>query len=493
MWRTITPEEAGISSALVKKFISKLEQRGLTMHSVLMMRGNDIFAECYWKPFDKNFIHRMYSQTKSFVGVAIGILEQEGKLSLDDKISDYFPERIDRELPEHLKNLTIKDMLTMETAGEAPFWLFHEEAEDRVRWYFNKNNSTHPGGTIWKYDSDGSQVLSVLVEKLSGMTLFEFLKARIFDKLGTFTTAYALKVRNEDSFGDSSMMCTTRDIASFARFVMNYGSWNGERIVNEEYMRKATSAVVDNNISGFEGYTSDGYGYQIWGAENGSFAFHGMGGQFTICVPEKDFIFTCTADNQGLNWSGALLFTYVFDLLVENLENKPLEKDDKSYKELLSYSETLTLRSQRGKTYVPFADIINGKTYICEENKMGITKFSLNFLNESEGEFHYTNEQGDKVLCFGIGKNVFCKFPQYGYSDLHAGLKTTDGFLYDCATSAAWTEDKKLLMNIKIIDKYFGNISIIFSFKENLATVDMVKHAEAFLEEYNGKMVAKAE
>ena len=118
MFEKTTPEKAGISSQNVYKFIKTLEKRGLAMHSVLMMRGDKIFAEYYWHPFNKDFCHRMYSQTKSFVGVAIGLLEQEGKLSLSNKISEYFPEKIDRTLPENLKNLTIENMLTMQTCGE---------------------------------------------------------------------------------------------------------------------------------------------------------------------------------------------------------------------------------------------------------------------------------------------------------------------------------------------------------------------------------------
>ena len=89
MFEKITPEQAGISSKTVIKFIKKLEKRGAATHGVLFMKGDKIFTEAYWKPFHKDFIHRMYSQTKSFVGIAIGLLEEEGKLSLDDKIVDF--------------------------------------------------------------------------------------------------------------------------------------------------------------------------------------------------------------------------------------------------------------------------------------------------------------------------------------------------------------------------------------------------------------------
>ena len=88
MFTLTTPENVGIASESVIRFIEKLEKRGARTHGILMMRNGKIFAEGYWKPFHKDFCHRMYSQTKSIVGIAIGLLEEEGKLALDDKIVD---------------------------------------------------------------------------------------------------------------------------------------------------------------------------------------------------------------------------------------------------------------------------------------------------------------------------------------------------------------------------------------------------------------------
>ena len=88
-----TPEEAGISSTKIQEFIDVLEQKQLSTHDVILMRGNDIIFEKYWAPFNKDFLHRMYSVTKSFVAVAIGFLEQDGMIDLNDKIVKYFPDR----------------------------------------------------------------------------------------------------------------------------------------------------------------------------------------------------------------------------------------------------------------------------------------------------------------------------------------------------------------------------------------------------------------
>ena len=94
MFEKITPEEAGLSSDKITKFIDRIEKRGAIMHSLLIMRDGKVLTENYWAPFHADFCHRMYSQTKSYAAIGIGLLEEEGKLSLDDKVADIFPDKI---------------------------------------------------------------------------------------------------------------------------------------------------------------------------------------------------------------------------------------------------------------------------------------------------------------------------------------------------------------------------------------------------------------
>lgn len=490
MLKTVTPEQAGISSRYIEQFIRTLNKRGLATHSILLMRGNDIFAEYYWKPFHKDFCHRMYSQTKSYVSVAIGLLEEDGKLNLDDRICDHFPEKIDGEIPECLAMQTIRNMLTMQTCGSPSDW-FTQEDPDRTHLYMNENSAKLYPGMRWTYDSAGSQVLSALVDKLAGKPLFDFLYERIFSRLGTFKTASILQTRNGDSWGDSALLCTVRDMASFARFVMNYGTWNGQRLMNESYLRTATSPVVANDITGFPYMESLGYGYQIWCMGEECFFFNGMGSQLTFCFPKKDLIFTITSDNQGYKEAKALIVTALMDIIVDNLQDTPLPEDPAAQESCRKLGDSLELLYLNGHKYTGFADAINGKTYACCDNIAGITRFSLHFTGEDTGELHYTNAQGDKILKFGIGKNVFGKFPQEGYSHLRGGLQNTEGYLYDCAASAAWREEKKMQLKVQIIDKYFGNFIATFSFDEDRAVVFMVRTAEDFLKEYRGSFNAK--
>ena len=490
MFEKITPEEAGISSSWVEKFLRTLDRRGLATHSVLLMRGNKVFGEFYWEPFHRDFCHRMYSETKSYVSVAIGLLIDDGKLSIDDSISSFFPDKCDRELPDYLKEQTIRQMLMMETCGSVPSWFTNEE-KDRVRLYMNENSASVPAGMRFSYDSAGSQVLSTLVERLTGKSLFDFLNDRVFSKLGTFRTATILKTKTDDSFGDSALLCTARDMASFARLVMNYGKWNGEQLISESYLRAATSPLADSDEMGFDDIDSRGYGYQIWCLGDGRFFFNGMGCQFTFCIPDKDLIFVITSDNQGYPAAKSLIYAAFEDLILDRIQSEPLTDDPAAFASLCDYAGTLQLMTLKGQRGSRAAKAISGRRYVCENNKTGIREFTLTFAEDDTGVLHYVNGQGEKKIPFGLGKNVFGKFPQLGYSNEHAGLQTDNGYMYDCAACAVWREEQKLLLKVQVIDRYLGNMLAMFSFRDDYAVVRMTKTAENFLNEYAGEFSAR--
>ena len=497
MFEKITPESAGISSAAVAKFIRKIESRGAIMHSLLLVRHGKVFAEHYWAPFNENSLQRMYSQTKSYTALAIGLLEEEGKLSLDDKIADLFPEKIDGEIGKHIKELTVRNMLTMTTSGGPHNW-FLEGDPDRTHNYFNNRDFDRASGTFWKYDSAGSQVLCALAEKLSGMKLIDYLREKVFNKVGTFKNARVLMCANNDSWGDSALLCTTRDMASGGQLLMQGGKWNGEQLINEKFVKDACSALVNNRTNWCRhALDSEGYGYQIWRAPQNGFAFVGMGDQLTICLPDKDFMFVCTADHQAPADAGekpirTMLINAVYDFIYDNLADEPLPEDESAYNAYLAEFSNLELACIKGKEDSPLREKINGVTYACEPNPLGWTKFTFNFKDKTEGELHYTNAQGDKVMPFGINKNAYGYFPQLGYSNEHGTVETTDGFMYKDAVALSWMDDNKLIVEVKIIDTYLGTCSGVFGFSGDYAAAHFEKAAEHFLDEYQGEIAAKA-
>ena len=486
MFATIAPEQAGIEAKCVQEFLRIVRDHEINLHSAIMLRGREVFFERYWAPFDITRAHRMYSITKSFVAVAVGCLVQDGVLRLDDRIVTFFPDKLPAEVHPWLEAQTVGDMLTMRTCFAGANW-FRPEVTDRTRFYFS-GTPARPAGTLFHYDSTGSYILGVLVERLSGMPLLDYLKSEVLDHIGGFDNAEILKTPDGTPWGDSALLCTPRALLRFARFVMNLGTWDGERLLGEDYLRAATARQTDNNLEGRMDYNRHGYGYQIWKTQQDGFSFNGMGGQFAICVPRKDFIFVCTGDNQ-LNSAitSPILFRTVFEQIANHLpgETSPAEPPAE---------EEPKLPVAHGATHSGFAEKIDGAWFACESNPMGIRRFRLQFHDGEDACLSYENGQGRKDLRFGMKHNCFGKFPQSGYSDSHGNVHEHTGFRYDCAASAGWIEERKLQLRVQIIDRYFGNLVVTFGFlNPQVAGLRMMKCAEDFLGKYQGWAGARRE
>ena len=475
-----TPAQCGVKQADIQAMLNRFEKRGINMHSILMARGGKLFWEQYWAPFDAQTPHRMYSVTKSFVSIAVGCLWADGKLSLEEPIIRFFPDKLPNEVHPWLAQQTIRDMLMMSTCFAGGNW-FIPEVTDRLKYYFARK-PVRPAGTIFDYDSTGSYVLGCLVERVSGKGLMEYLREKALDRIGGFENACMLETPDGTPWGDSALLATPRALMNFATLVMRGGKWEDEQLLNAEYVAAATAKQTDNSVEGRIAYNRYGYGYQFWMAEQG-FSFNGMGGQFAICVPEKDFVFVCTGDNQlNDDQNNPIIFDTVFDCIVNRLSDEPLSEE-----EALS-QKNLMLPIARGDATSPFSNEINGVWFECAENPMGISRFRLDFAADS-GVFTYFNAQGEKKLPFGLKQNAFGFFPQYGYSDQRGNVHEITDFRYRCAASAGWIEEKKLQLKVQIIDRYFGNLVITFGFRDkDTVGVHMAKRAEDFLNEYNGWM-----
>lgn len=479
-----TPEKMGISSSCIREYVESLEKANLSTHDIIIMRGESIVFEKYYEPFHKDFIHRMYSVTKSFVALAVGFLEQDGLIDLDASVVRYFPDELKNQTDENMKNQTIRHMLMMATAKPDRGW-FHARPADRVRYYFeNDLAQSRPSGTIFSYDSSGSFVMGALVERITGKTLMEYLREKLFDRIGVSQEAYMLKCPGGHSWGDSALLCTPEDLLKVARFCLNKGKWNGVQILNEAFLDKATSKQIDNNQQGRGSFKNQGYGYQFWMSYGKSFFFYGMGCQFALCVPEKDMILVYNGDNQENEFAENQIIDGFFELVANRAAGGEIEENLGEQKQLKDYTEGLGLFAVKGETHCAIEEKINGRTYQMDKNPMGITRIRLEFEGE-KGVLYYTNAQGDKEIPFGLCKNEFALFPQDGYSDSVGSEKGQRR--YQCAASAAWVSERQFLIKVQVIDTYFGILNMNFGFAEDgKIGVFMNKTAEDFLDEYQG-------
>ncbi len=479
--KTATPEAMGISSKDILDYVNLLEEYQLATHNMIIARGDSIVYEQYWAPFHRDFLHRQYSVGKSIVSIAVGFAWQDGLLSLDDPIGKYFPRELESS-PEHSFSQTVRNMLTMENEAAGRGW-FGARPKDLVQYYFsNPFRQSRPAGTIFEYDSTGSFILCALVERLTGMKLMDYLRVKLFDKIGVCREAYCLTCPGGHSWGDSAVICKPSDMLKIARFVMNKGMWNGEQLLSEEYLTAATACQVQNTTGNQYGYNAHGFGYFIWRTWDNSFSFNGMGSQFAICVPDKDLILIYNGDNQGNAIANSIIFDGFFRMIARKVHPAPLPEDSQMLSVL---NQPKALYHTQGSRFSSFQKSIDGAVYSLAPNPMGITKLCLRF-SDTQCKLEYTNAQGDKTLLFGMGENAFGQFPEEGYSDQVGSVRTT-GHFYRCAASAAWVEEKKLFIQVQIIDKYFGRLNITLSFQdENTLGVYMNKTAEDFLDTYQG-------
>jgi len=490
------PEEVGIHPSWIEEYVNTVNENRKMSHSFVMLRGGKVFAEGYWKPFHKDWKHRMYSASKSFVSAAIGMLADEGKIRLDDKIIDYFPDMI----PEGgahpwVAATTIRHMLMMATCNNGTVYI--PEENHWLDAFFNptRTPAAEPG-TRFFYDTSATYTLCVLVERITGMPFLEYLKDKALRELGFSEDAWCIEAPDGYSWGGSGVVCTNRDLARFAMLFANGGNVAGRQYISREYVEAATSKQIENSniFEEKDVCKGHGYGYQIWRIRDG-YAFMGMGCQLALFVPKKDLIFTCNSftlvepDLHDLYYRVA---EYFFDKIADRVDadTDSIPMDDGAYRRLEAVLSGLELSTPEGEISSPMAEKVNGKEYILGENRMGMHSFRIEF-HGSAGLLTYRTERGDKHFPFCLGRYADTFLPETHYSGKR--INTPKDAPYRCLNIAVWTAPDTLLLRTYVIDDYFGSMDARFTFAEDRVILHITKEAEWYLNEYPGYAEGQAQ
>ncbi len=479
------PEAGGIPSGAIKNFLEVLEKAELSTHSIVIARGNSILFEKYYPPFHKAFLHRLYSDTKSWVSIAVGFAVDEGLVSLDAPIGRYFPTECRDIADKNMGEQTVREMLKMSVPKLQRSW-FAARCSDRVADYFENTRVDTSKGESFFYDSTGSFILGAMVERVTGKSLLDYLKIKLFEKIGISDEIKCLKCPGGHSWADSAILARPEDSLRLLRFLLDGGKHGGEQLLSAEYIKQATAKLIDTDYG--YGFNSQGYGYQIWRTYKNSFFFNGMGSQYAVACPDKDIMFVINSDNQGIDGAGEKIMSSFFELVYDRA-GEPLPPDGAAHAELLEYADSLKLYVQSEAKASPCTENINGKTFALKENTMGFKWVKFSF-SDGVGLLEYENAQGEKSLPFGMGRNVFGIFPEEGYSR-EVGSVYAEGNYYKCAASAAWQNEHELLLNVQIIDEYFGRLWMHFCFDDNKVKIISHKVAEDFLAAYNGEALGE--
>jgi len=525
-WDVVRREEARVPEEAILAFLDELEAERVRLHGFAMLEEGRLLAEGYWAPFTASSLHRMYSVGKSFVSLAIGLLQQEGKLALEDAICRYFPEKCPEGGPHPwLAELTIKQMLKMATCHSKT--TYKQYGGDWVESFFRVEPTNLPGA-VFSYDTSSTHVLSALVERLSGRKLMDYLREKCFDRIGVSKEAYFIEDPAGVSQGGSGLNCTLRDLLAVAQLVTEGGVYQGEQLLPADYLAEATTCQISTLHQPV--YDEQfGYGYQIWRGRHHCFYFYGIGGQLAVCLPREHFVFATmgnTLENKnGIKDIFDAFFEKIYPWISEEraalqgktgrrgpeyalagdqesdhtaeIPLKDVPPGEQGAESLARRLSGLTL-SENGGGFWKRDPFWNGRWYSFSENRLRISRLMV-ALNANGGTLYLEKEGREWALTFGKDTYVSQGWPWGEACCLETGKEpgnhsTGDSLRVagevaqktECCCQGFFCGEDTLLLRCHILGPELANLVILLHFQKAGATIKMQKSADNGMKNFDG-------
>lgn len=458
--RAKTPQSAGVSAKVVNDFFKNAEEKGLDYHSLMVIRNGKVAIEWYNEPFDKNTTHSMYSVSKSFTATAIGFAVSEGLISLDDKLLDFFPEYAPKNPDEKFEKLTIHNLLRM-SSGKQPSFLSDKAKIDWIEDYINSPWVFEPGEKFL-YINENIFMLSAIINKVTGMSMREYLRPRLFEPLGIDFPFWETD-RNGIEAGGWGLYLKTEDLAKFMLCYLKNGKYKGEQIIPTEWVKLASSKQIDNEYNRPGTDSSYGYGYCFWLDHFGGYRADGMFSQFGIAFPQHNAVVvvnsSITEEQAGLDG----IFEFFPRAFEEADEDTELETNA-SVPPVLSVHPAK--EQEIADRYIKFRKkiLLNlvgfqvsvlplAVTYMMSDKAGNIDMVKFDF-NGEECTFRWSEGNEHNKIMLGMDGH-------YRYSTMTLGQ-----IEFKVCSNASWIDDETLLVSIRPIQTV-GKRNMLFNFRAN--------------------------
>jgi CubicO group peptidase (beta-lactamase class C family) len=424
-----TPEAQGIPSSAILRFVDDAERTIDALHSVMVLRHGHVVAEGWWEPYERDDPHTLWSLSKSFTSTGIGLAVAEGKLSLDDTVLSFFPEDAPANPSDNLEAMRVRDLLRMNTG---------QHAEDLERFSFDEKEVpltraflalpvAHKPGTHFVYNTAATYMLSAIVQKVTGMTLLDYLRPRLFEPLGIRNPTWDASPQGI-TLGGYGLSVTTEDIARFGQLYLQKGAWQGRRLLPAAWVEEATALQTSNGSNPASDW-DQGYGYQFWRCRHGVYRGDGAFGVYCIVMPEQDAVVAITS---GVRDMQAVL-NLVWDDLLAAMGRDARPPDEAAQQRLARKMASLTLPPPKGRPTSPLAREVSGRVYALAGNDGPITAVGLD-AGDATTLVVRSGEREDRVAC-GFGE-----WRRGGALPL-TGRHYAPGTEEPVAASGAWTAD----------------------------------------------------
>jgi CubicO group peptidase (beta-lactamase class C family) len=294
------PQGAALSiDTSVETYLEEQRTAGL-----VIIHDGKIRLEKYGLGFTAQGRWTSFSVAKSFTSTLVGAAIEDGYIkSIDDKVSDYIPD---------LKgsvydDVSIQQLLTM-TSGvkwnedyedkNSDVALFNEHKPepgvDVTVSYLRKLTREAPAGSKWVYNTGETNLIGVLVSSATKKTLAAYLSEKIWGPFGMEQDASWMLGDTGHEIGGCCIQASTRDFARFGLFILGGARVDGKAVLPYDWIAPATTKQVGIGSLG------EGYGYQWWTYDDGSFAAQGIFGQGIFIDPKRKLVIASNS-----NWPKA--------------------------------------------------------------------------------------------------------------------------------------------------------------------------------------------
>lgn len=298
-----TPESQGLSSKMVMQMIDTLmAQTDTDVHGIMVMRHGKVVAEKFCSPWAAPYGHTLYSCSKTFTAVAVGLAIGDSLLTLDTKMADVLTDVMPAVPGDSMAQITVRDLLTMRS-GLPVDTEMRNRTRDWMRTYLSKGMVGLPG-TLFAYDSIDSYLLAAMVQRVTGRKMMDYLRERVFGPMH-ITQAYWEESPEGISCGGWGLYLQLESMAKFGQLLLNRGAWGGRQLVPAEWVDQMLTKHVDvpNGTK---------YGYHIWQCPYPSmWRADGAYGQYIFVMPQSDMVVAITQcmrgnGNKEMSWINRL-------------------------------------------------------------------------------------------------------------------------------------------------------------------------------------------
>ena len=292
-FRRSTPEKMGISSSRIYNMLCELEwERRANVHNLMIIANGEVICQCAAPGYSTEVYHLAHSMSKTVTGMAIGILCDDGALSVDQTLVSIFPD--EKYTDERFAFITVDHLLTMRSG--IPFSEAGSVTEtDWTGAIFRSSLSFDPG-TKFKYNSMNSYMLAKIVEKVSGEPFVDFVANRLFLPLGIDNYFWEKGPEGVEK-GGWGLYLTAESWGTLGLMVLEGGVFNERRILSAEWIEAATKPRVTAPSSSGD----FNYAYQMWAGRNSDeLLFNGMLGQNVWICPKNRIVAVVNSGNNEL-------------------------------------------------------------------------------------------------------------------------------------------------------------------------------------------------